>query len=152
MVLGAGTLSVLGAYAAAFLPGGSPPFAPYLLIGGTAAMLVGLMDLGASTGNQGGPAFGIILGTGLWIVAGFVVVLLLPAENPADPRLLLGLPLRAAILIYGVGLAPALVVPWAYAHIFEKHTLSEDQLQALKATAAAVRDRQAATGDPGPDR
>ncbi len=95
-------------------------------------MLVGLLDLGASTKARSGPAFWIFLGTGLWIVGGFVVVLLLPAENPADPQLLLGLPLRAGILIYGVGLAPALVLPWAYARIFDQHTLSEEQLQALR--------------------
>lgn len=101
-------------------------------------MLVGLMDLGASTRARTGPAFGIFLATGLWIVLGFAVVLLLPAEDPLDPQLLMGLPLRAAILIYGVGLAPALFLPWAYARIFEQHTLSEEQLQALRAAGRRV--------------
>ena len=101
-------------------------------------MLVGLMDLGASTRARTGPAFWIFLATGLWIVLGFTAVLLLPAENPLDPQLLMGLPLRAAILIYGVGLAPALVLPWAYARIFEQHTLSEEELQTLRAAGRRV--------------
>ena len=131
-----GALGVVLAYGSAFLPSGTPAAAPYLLIGGTVALLVGLLALGADSAGRPGPAFSIFVGTALWILVGLVVVLALPAEDPATPRLVLGLPLRAAILIYGVGLAPAFVVPWAYARLFDADTLRDEDLARLRAAAA----------------
>ncbi len=68
-----------------------------------------------------------------------------PAEG-AGARLLLGLPLRAALVLYGVGLLPIVVLPFAYAVTFDDMTLSEEDLARVRALGVAHRARRDADG------
>jgi hypothetical protein len=51
----------------------------------------------------------------------------------------LGLPRRAAILVYGIGLLPALVLPICYALGFESAVLSGADLEKLRSELAALQ-------------
>jgi hypothetical protein len=50
-------------------------------------------------------------------------------------RLWLGLPERAAIVIYGIGLLPIIVLPVAYALTFEAQTLSGEDVERVRELA-----------------
>lgn len=127
------------AYGAAFLPGGAPPWAPFLLAGGTAGTMTGAMALGASRPGRRLGSLAFVFGAAYLIIAGgFTAALLLPAEAPTA-RLWLGLPVRAAILIYGIGLLPVVLLPVAYAATFDRVTLSDQDLADFRARIAAVR-------------
>ena len=52
------------------------------------------------------------------------------------------MPARAAIVIYGVGLLPIIVLPVAYALTFETQTLSAGDVERVRALGAA-RENQA---------
>lgn len=135
------TLAIAAAYGSAFLPGGAPPWAPWALAIGLAGCLVGVMALGAARqGRLGrlGPVFGFVFAV---LVLGFGAALGLPAVDPAEPTLWLGLPPRAAIILYGIGFLPLLVVPVAYALSFEEQTLRPEDLERIRhhRTAAARR-------------
>jgi hypothetical protein len=135
-----GTLLAGAAYATAFLPGGAPPVAAWLMLAGMTLVLAGLMVLGA---RRAGSRFGRLK----WVF-GFVVAVLLgcfgaalllpPSEGPASP-LILGLPLRAALVMIGVGVLPTLVLPVAYAVTFDEHTLRPADLEAIRRAADAAR-------------
>jgi hypothetical protein len=104
-----------------------------------ATVLVAFMLLGVA---RAGTRIG-----GLWLAfayvfvvlaGGFLLALTLPAET-AGTRLILGLPPRAAIIMYGIGLFPAFVIPLAYALTFDRLTLSEADLQRVRAMRDAGR-------------
>jgi len=62
----------------------------------------------------------------------------------------LGFPLRAAIVIYGVGLVPLVMLPVVYAMTFDEMTLSEDDLARVREVRArldAGRSADAGAGD-----
>jgi hypothetical protein len=67
----------------------------------------------------------------------------MPAETGADAPLWLGLPRRAAIVLYGIGILPLFLLPFAYAWTFDAMTLSEEDLARV---AAARRAREARAG------
>ena len=77
----------------------------------------------------------------LMLVIGFGAALALPATDGPLSKLWLGLPARAAIVIYGVGLLPIFVLPIAYALTFETQTLSAEDLEKVRKLA---RENQAA--------
>ena len=133
-VLSVGALTV--AYAAAFLPGGAPEWTPFLFAAATAGLTAGLMALGASRrGSLQG--LGIPLAAIFLLLAGgFTLVLALPAEDPGDPVLWLGLPRRAALVVYGVGIVPILFVPLLYAWSFGRVGLSEGEVERVRRAAA----------------
>ena len=133
-------------YVAAFGAGGAPVWAPWLLAFGIPASLGAIMILGAARGDRGvGPlkipfAFVIIM-----LVIGFGAALALPAKEGPLSRLWLGLPVRAAIVIYGIGLLPIFVLPIAYALTFETQTLSAEDVERVRQLA---RENQAARDTP----
>lgn len=139
----ASALAIGLAYASAFLPGGTPPWGPWLLALGTATILVAAMVLGAvKSGKTGIRALaGPFLFTYLVIAGGFALALLLTDPDPAHPALWLGLPRRAAIVLYGIGVLPMLVLPLAYALTFERMTLTSEDWQRVLDTARAARAR-----------
>ncbi|HEU5173701.1 MAG TPA: hypothetical protein VFT96_03030 [Gemmatimonadaceae bacterium] len=137
------------AYGAAFLPGGAPRWAPFLLAGGTAGTMTGAMALGASRPGRRLGSLAFVFGAAFLIIAGgFAAALLLPAEVPTS-QLWLGLPARAAILIYGIGLLPVVLLPFAYAATFDRVTLSEQDLAEFRARSAAARGAGPAPADEG---
>lgn len=124
-----GTCAIAAGYGGAFLTGGPPTWAAWLLALGIPASIGGVIVLGAARGPAG-------VGR-LWIPIAFVIVTLalgfglalaLPANESAGSELWLGLPARAAIVVYGIGLMPAIVLPIAYALTFETQTLSEEDV------------------------
>ena len=133
----ASVLTVAAAYASAFLPGGTPTWAPWLLAGGTCLSLVAMMVVGAARHGRIGGRLAIAFGVVLLITAGgFAALLAMPPVDPTDARLLMGLPVRAAVLLYGIGILPFFIVPLAYAWTFDEMTLSEADLARVRAAAA----------------
>lgn len=141
------TLLIAAAYASAFLPGDPPRWAPWALAMGTAAMLVSAMALGAARkGGVGrlGFAFAAVFAV---LAGGFGAVLALPATDPLDPTLWLGLPPRAAIVLYGIGLLPLFFLPLSYALTFDEMTLSEADLARVRDAARALAPGAAAPAE-----
>jgi len=132
--VGLGTALVAAAYGSAFLPGGAPRWAAWFMIVGIALLSVGLMFLGAA--RRGRP-LGLLLSalafTFVVLVAGFGFALVLPATGPAGVRLWGGLPIRAAVVLYGIGLLPGLVLPLVYARTFATLTLDQEDVDRIRA-------------------
>lgn len=134
------SLAIGAGYLSAFLPGGTPPWGPWVFMVGTSVIMVSTMALGASRGGRIGRLWiplALVLGI---LVGGFGLVLLLPPTDPTDPVLWLGLPPRAAIVLYGIGLLPFLLVPVAYAWTFDELTLAEGDLERVRDAARKARE------------
>jgi hypothetical protein len=131
-----GILAIAIGYAAAFLPGGTPAWAPWLLALGIPVALGAIMILGAARGPRGiGPLkypFAFVVAV---LAIGFCAALALPATESSLSRLWLGLPARAAIVIYGIGLLPIIVLPVAYALTFEAQTLDAGDVERVRELA-----------------
>jgi hypothetical protein len=128
------------AYLASFTPGGIPRWSPWLLAIGTNGLIMTLMALGATRQNAL-PRSLLYTFVGLFLlcVACFAVALWLPSNEGAHGPLLFGLPLRTAVVLYGVGVLPMFVLPFAYAYTFHDFTLRDDDVQRVRDAAAAVR-------------
>lgn len=137
-----GILVIAFGYGAAFLPGGTPVWASWLLAVGIPVALGAIMILGAARGRMGvGPlkypfAF-VVVALGI----GFCAALALPATEGPLSRLWLGLPARAAIVIYAIGLLPIIVLPVAYALTFKTQTLSAEDVERVRELARAYKSR-----------
>jgi hypothetical protein len=128
-------------YGVAFLPGGAPPWAPWCLAFGSNGAIMSLMALGAMRRGELPPALRWTFIAMFAICTGaFGAALALPANDGPTGPLLFGLPLRAAIVIYGVGAAPIAILPFAYAFTFDAWTLSEAELRRVRDAAAAHRE------------
>jgi len=130
------TALIAAGYGSAFLPGGAPGWSAWTFVLGIPCMVVGLMALGAARSGGGLGRLALPF-TFIWLVLalGFGIVLVLaPAEGP-ETTLWLGLPPRAAIVMYGIGLAPVFVLPLAYALTFDEFTLNESDLERVRAAA-----------------
>jgi hypothetical protein len=146
--IAASALALLGAYASAFLPQGPPSWAPWLCMAGASTMQVAFMALGATRpGGLGRLRIPLALVL-LLLLGGFSAVLALPATDPSDPTLWLGLPPRAALVFYGVGLLPFLVLPAAYAWTFEDQALAPGEVERLRLEAARAREGHALPDGP----
>lgn len=134
-------LSAIGAaYLSAFLPGGVPGWAAWVMAIGIAALMTATMALGAARRGRLGRLRLPLAATFLILAAGFGAALYLPPLDAAAPAVLwLGLPPGAAIILYGIGILPLLVVPVAYALTFDESTLSAADLETLRAAASALR-------------
>lgn len=141
------TLAIAVAYAAAFLPGGSQPWAEWTIAISTGVVLVATMALGAEKNGRIGWLALPFAFTLVVIAGGFSWVLALPPVDPADPTLWLGLPPRAAIVIYGIGILPFFVIPTAYARSFERQTLTPDDLERVRQAARDFRAQREAGAD-----
>ena len=137
-----GIVAIAIGYAGAFLPGGTPAWSPWLLALGIPISLGAIMILGAARGRMGiGPLrypFAFVVAV---LMAGFCAALALPATESALSRLWLGLPARAAIIIYGIGLLPIVVLPVAYALTFNAQTLSADDVARVRELALESGER-----------
>lgn len=132
------TISIVVAYGTAFLPGGATDSGALLMVFGIATMAVSLMTLGAVRDGEKlgilGFAFAFVFAV---LMGGFMLAILLPDSDNAATKLFLGLPPRAAIVIYGIGFLPVLVLPLIYALTFKGRTLTEEDIERVKAAAAA---------------
>lgn len=140
VVLMASIGAIATAYAAAFAPGGTPSWAPWLLALGIPGALGGIMILGAARGRKGIGSLKLpFLFVFVVLASGFCLALGLPANEAPGATLLLGLPVRASIVIYGIGLLPIVVLPVAYAITFDTLTLSESDVQQVRDLATKIR-------------
>jgi hypothetical protein len=134
------------AYAAAFLPGGAPAWAAWALAGGTALLMASSTALGAVRRDRLGwvwlpvIAIVVVVGGGFWLTLG------MPGGETASSVLWLGLPRRAAVILFGVGLIPLFVVPVTYALTFDEMALPEEELARIR-SAVGARD----PGNSGPE-
>jgi hypothetical protein len=94
-----------------------------------------MMVLGAAKGGHLGVLLVPIGLTITIVVGGLLFAWGLPGES--EP-LWLGLPRRAAIVLYGVGLLPMFVLPVAYALTFDRVTLRPEDIVAVRAARAKV--------------
>lgn len=139
------TCCIAVAYGSAFVAGGTR-WGAWLMVLGLATMVVSLMVLGAARRSGGVRRIAIPLAfTFVVIVIGFGAALVLPGES-AGARLLLGLPLRAAVVLYGIGLLPMVVLPLTYALTFDEMTLSEEDLARVREMGAAHAARNGRRG------
>jgi MFS family permease len=126
------TLLIGTAYASAFGAGGTPGWAPWALAVGLSGCMVGVMVMGAVRQGRLG-RLGIPLAFVFVVLVGcFGLALAHPGTDPADPELWLGLPPRAAIILFGVGLLPLLAMPLAYALTFEEQTLRPEDVERIR--------------------
>jgi hypothetical protein len=129
-------VAIATGYAAAFTKAGTPAWAPWLLALGIPVALGAIMILGAVRGAGGIGRLKIPFAFVILILAmGFAAALALPATESPLSRLWVGLPARAAIVIYGVGLLPIIVLPIAYAMTFETLTLSAEDVERVRESA-----------------
>ena len=141
------TVAIGVAYASAFARGGVPAWAGWLFAAGVTGALVATLALGAMRRDRGlGRLVGPFALMTAMLGAGFVAVFVLPDAGAAEP-LLLGLPRRAAIVLYGIGLLPTLVLPVAYALTFDDQTLRPEDLERVLETARAARAARAMRDD-----
>jgi hypothetical protein len=135
-----GVVAIAIGYATAFRRGGAPAWAPWLLALGIPVTVGAIMILGAARGRRGiGPLkipFAFVVAV---LAIGFGAALALPATEGPLSKLWLGLPLRAAIVIYGVGLLPIFVLPIAYALTFETQTLNAEDVERVRELGRANR-------------
>jgi hypothetical protein len=133
-------------YAAVFVSGAGNAWAPWTLAIGTNGVIMSLMAIGAVR-HDTLPRSLVWTFIGLFVLCAgaFLTALGLPAAEGAKGALLFGLPLRTAIVLYGVGVVPILILPLAYALTFESSTLSEGDLDRIRAAYATARaEREAA--------
>ncbi len=133
-------LTLVGAgYLSAFLPGPTPDWGVGSLLVGTVGALLAISLLGA---GEAPGTLRLLLPLGLvflLLVGGVGAGLLLPDPAPGDP-LPGGLPLPAALLLYGAGLLPLLVIPLVYAWTFDATGLTRVEMEELAARARAAAD------------
>jgi hypothetical protein len=134
----AGTLCIAAAYGSAFLPG-APAWGNWCMVAGTALVMLGALLLGAARRTKPLGMLAWVFAFMFLLVAGCLgTALLLPPEQ-AGSALLVGLPRRAAIVLYGLGVVPFLVLPLAYAITFDRLVIGEAELAQLRDRAAALR-------------
>jgi hypothetical protein len=144
------TLAIALSYAAAFAPGGAPAWAPWPMALGIPLALVATMVLGAARhGRVGRLAFPFGF-SALVLAGGFAAALALPANEGPGSALWLGLPLRAAVIIYGIGLLPIVVLPIAYALTFDTQTLNAGDLERVREAGEAWARTQQAPASTAP--
>jgi hypothetical protein len=141
-VLCVAIVAIAVGYAAAFRKTGPPVWAPWLLALGIPISLGAIMILGATRGQNGiGPLKLPFLFVVAVLAIGFCAALALPATESPLSKLWLGLPARAAVVIYGIGLLPIVVLPVAYALTFETQTLSAEDVERVRAMGREHRER-----------
>jgi hypothetical protein len=133
------------AYVAMFVSTAPPAWAPISLAIGANGVIMALMAIGAVR-HDTMPRSLVWTFIGLFVLCAgaFVVALLLPAQEGPGGPLLLGLPLRSALVLYSVGVVPIAILPLAYALTFESSTLSEDDLVRVRAAHASMRESERA--------
>ena len=139
-LLAASSALVALAYAAMFVTTMTPAWAPISLAIGANGVIMSLMALGAVRSDTM-PRSLVWTFVGLFVLCAgaFVIALVLPAHEGAGGPLVLGLPLRTAIVLYGVGVVPIAILPFAYALTFESSTLSDEDLVRVRSAYASMR-------------
>ena len=143
-------IAIAISYGSAFSESGTPTWSPWLIAIAVPISLVAIMILGAARGAGGIGRLKIPFAfVALTLIIGFTAALALPATEGPMSKLWLGLPLRAAIVIYGIGLLPIVVLPVAYALTFETQTLSAEDVARVRDLGLANANRLEMADEPG---
>jgi hypothetical protein len=106
-------------YALAFAGEAAARTGVWLLATGLAVLMPATMALGAPRRGPRARAVRVALwGTFVVLLAAFGAALALPAAEGPESPLFLGFPLRAAVVLYGAGVLPLIVLPLVYAWTF----------------------------------
>lgn len=128
-----GVTGIAIAYASAFFPEPVARIGPWIMAVLMPITMFAMMVLGAVRSGRGmGPLalpFALVF---LLVAGGFVLALWLPPEA-VDTPLWLGLPPRAAVILFGVGLLPLFMLPVVYALTFDAFTLNDDDIARVRA-------------------
>ena len=136
----AGILLLALAYGAQLVLGRAPRWTVWMYLFGMATTMLGMLVLGVARRHAGVGRLALpFLFIYAVLLAGFGLALGLDAETASDP-LWLGLPRRAAIVIYGIGVLPLFLLPLAYALTFESMTLREEDMKRIAAARLARED------------
>lgn len=135
-----GTIGIAVAYCSAFGPPKVAAAGPWIMALALPVMMVALMAFGAvragrTIGTLALP-FAVVI---VLMAGGFLAALALPPDR-ANGVYWLGLPRRAAIIVYGVGLLPMFVLPLVYAFTFDALTLGDADLARIREQRVASRD------------
>ncbi len=140
---------MLAAYAAAWLPEGAPAWASWAMVAGVALLLPGTLLLGALRPGRASRRLVVAAALlALLMVMAFGAALLLPGTAAGEP-LLLGLPRRAAIVIYGIGLLPMLLLPWVFARDFRDFGLDAARLEQIRRECARLQQKRRPADEAG---
>lgn len=154
-ILVASICAIAAGYASALVSNPAPGWSAWLLALGIPLALGSIMALGAMRGAAGIGSLKVPLAfVTLLLIAGFSAALFMPGGESASTSLWLGLPPRAAVVIYGIGLLPIVILPVAYALTFESQTLRAEDIEKVRALGAelaaareaAVRGERSAAG------
>lgn len=113
------SMLAIGAYLTAFRTDGAPLWAAIVLAVATALLLASFVALGVGNRSRRGPVLAALFTILFAVGGGIAAALLIGAPEGPDASLFGGLPAGAAMVLYGVGLVPALIVPLLYAAGFE---------------------------------
>jgi hypothetical protein len=100
---------------------------PWLFVAGLSGLLPSLLWVALRRRSAG-----LVVLLAIMLAIGLAGTLVLPPESTSD-SLILGLPRRAALLMYGVGLLPGLVLGILFALKFDKMVLTRERLAELRA-------------------
>lgn len=132
-------IAVGAGFVGAFFQSGTPVWAPWFLAIGANGALMSLMALGAMRRDKL-PRSLVLTFVGMFVLCAgaFCVALAMPANEGIGGALLLGLPQRTAIILYGVGVVPIFILPFAYALTFDENTLNDRDLEKVRAAHAEL--------------
>ena len=147
-VLVVALLAIAASYGSAFVVAGGASWSVPAFVLGVSLASGAMMAIGAAHNGRLGVLWAPILLV-ITIVAGGLL-LAWSAPGVGEP-LWLGLPRRAAIVLYGVGLLPMFVLPMAYALTFDRITLRAEDLARVRAARAEML-RRAAPPPDEPDK
>jgi uncharacterized membrane protein HdeD (DUF308 family) len=115
-----GLLCVAAGYATAFLDRVAVALSASAMAIGIALLIPSVMALGAPlSSSRKWVVRGILLGVFALLAVAFLAALWLPNERDGTARLVWGFPFRTAVVVYGAGLLPMLVLPLLYAATFD---------------------------------
>lgn len=139
LALVGGLLAQAATYIVAMVISPEAPLIAWLAVLGIAATLTGTLVLGAARGDTlSRPAKVAALSLFVILVGCFAAAMLLPPEG-VDGPLWLGLPRRAAIVLFGVGVLPMLILATAYAMDTRGDPLDAEALAELHRECARLR-------------
>lgn len=131
-VLAVSVLAIAAGYGSAFLSPSAAAVGPWLLAVFAPLAMFALMLLGAAPRRGGVQALlGPFVVVYVLVAGGLVLALRLPPDTVSSP-LWLGLPRRAAVILFGVGLLPLFVLPIVYALTFDKLTLTSADIERVR--------------------
>lgn len=129
-------IAIAAAYSTALVLAPAPAFVAQALAYGIGASMTGAFMLGATRDGTLSPWLAVVFVMVCVVVTGtFWWVLALPPHEGAGGALWLGLPRRTAMVLYGVGAVPMVLLPIAYTLAFDRSILPDDDAHEFHSAA-----------------